>query len=343
MKDTKKSRICIVPSVHGVGGMVSFRHKFARGLHARGIDVCEDLEDWPYDAVLVISGTSQLAKLWRARRQGIPIIQRLDGMNWLHRVQRTGIRHFVRAESGNWLLQFIRSRLASGIVYQSEFTRQWWERVYGPTAAPSRIVYNAVDLDTYTPQGPHTRSSDSFRVQIVEGSLLGGNDHMLAPAIKLVEELNNRLDRQVNLCVAAQTSDSLISEWARGTDIDIEFLGVVSHDQIPQIDRSAHILFPAEPNPPCPNSVIEAMACGLPVVGYSTGSLPELVSGDAGLLVPYGGDPWKLDPPDVPALVEAAEQVLTQQDRFRAGARARAEAAFDLDEMDVGYLTALLN
>lgn len=323
--------------------MVSFRHKFSQGLRARGIDVCDDLDDTPYGAVLVISGTSQLAKLRRVRRTGVPIIQRLDGMNWIHKIQRTGIRHFIRAEYGNWLLQFIRSRLASGIVYQSEFTRHWWERVYGPIDAQSCVVYNAVDLDAYNPDGPHSRPNDSFRVQIVEGSLLGGNDHMLATAIKLVEELNSRMGRQVNLCIAARISESMKRDWSHKTNIDLDFLGVVSPDQIPLTDRSAHFLFPAEPNPPCPNSVIEAMACGLPVVGYSTGSLPELVSGGAGLLVPYGGDPWKLDSPDVPPLVEAAESVLNQQDRFRAGARERAVTAFDLNEMVDGYLKALLD
>ena len=86
---------------------------------------------------------------------------------------------------------------------------------------------------------------------------------------------------------------------------------------IPELMRSSHLLFSAEINPPCPNSVIEALACGLPVVGFDTGSLRELIGDNAGRLAPYGGNPWKLEPPDVPALAKAAVEVLENQERFR--------------------------
>ncbi len=89
MADPKRmstsERICLVPRVHGVGGMVSFAHKLAAGLSQRGIRICDDLADEPYQAVLVIGGTRQLGGLWQARRRGALIVQRLDGMNWLHK------------------------------------------------------------------------------------------------------------------------------------------------------------------------------------------------------------------------------------------------------------------
>ncbi len=62
----------------------------------------------------------------------------------------------------------------------------------------------------------------------------------------------------------------------------------VKREHIPWLMRSSHLLFSAEVNPPCPNSVIEALACGLPVIGFDTGSLSEIVQGGAGRLVPYG-------------------------------------------------------
>jgi glycosyltransferase involved in cell wall biosynthesis len=102
------------------------------------------------------------------------------------------------------------------------------------------------------------------------------------------------------------------------------------------------MLFSAEINPPCPNSVIEALASGLPVLGFDTGSLRELVGEHAGRLAPYGGDPWKLQPPDVPALVEPALEILGDQPRFRRAARERAEQLFGLDRMVDEYLEALL-
>jgi len=80
----------------------------------------------------------------------------------------------------------------------------------------------------------------------------------------------------------------------------------------------------------------------LPVVAFDTGSLPELVTDGAGIVVPYGGDPWRLDSPDVESLAEAALEMLAAQEVYRHAARRRAEAAFSLDVMVDGYLQALL-
>ena len=109
----------------------------------------------------------------------------------------------------------------------------------------------------------------------------------------------------------------------------IQFLDTIPREQIPWLMRSSHLLFSAEVNPPCPNSVIEALACGLPVLGFDTGSLSELVQGDAGRLAPYGADPWKLEKPDIPALADAAAEVLDDQPRFRTSAREQAELNLD--------------
>ena len=126
------------------------------------------------------------------------------------------------------------------------------------------------------------------------------------------------------------------------TAFRLQFMDTVPREHIPWLMRSSHLLFSAEVNPPCPNSVIESLACGLPVVGFDTGSLAELVQGEAGRLVPYGANPWKLEPPDIPALANAAAEALDDQPRFRAAARARAEALFDVRTMVDGYLKVLL-
>ena len=352
-------RICLVPRLSGVGGMVSFQHKLAAGLTGRGIEVCYDLADNPYQAVLVIGGTRQLAGLWRARRQHIPVVQRLDGMNWLHRLPsggglpRSGLRHFLRAEYGNWLLSWLRTRLASHIVYQSEFVRGWWERIRGPSLVQSTVIYNGVDLSFYTPQGPETPPPDYIRLLLVEGSLMGGYEQGLQAAVELAKQLAGKLDGtealQVELMIVGRVPAEVEWHWeSRLSQVDPEkrvkltWFGLVGHDQIPAIDRSAHLLYSSDVNAACPNSVIEALACGLPVVAFDTGAIPELLAGDAGRVAPFGGDPWRLDPPNIPALVDAAEEILDDLTRFRLGARSRAEAAFGLDGMVDAYLEVLL-
>jgi glycosyltransferase involved in cell wall biosynthesis len=335
-------RICIVPVVEGTGGMASFRVKFEDGLGERGIEVTHDPDD-EADAILVIGGTRHLLPLWRAKRRGIRIVQRLDGINWVHRKRNTGVRHFLRAEYGNFILSFIRRQIATHILYQSEFSKRWWEEWYGPTRGLSTVIHNGVDLNVYTPNGPHQRPTGRFRLLVVEGSLGGGYDMGLDNAIRLAETLEERHDCPMELMVVGKIADEHKARVQERSKIPINWRGSVPRKQIPEIDRSAHLFFSADVNPACPNAVIEALACGLPVAAFDTGALNELVLGDSGRLVPYGSDLWNLEPPDILALAEAAVEILREQEHFRKAARTQAEKALGLDKMVDAYLKFLFD
>jgi glycosyltransferase involved in cell wall biosynthesis len=337
---SKLKRICITPRVSGVGGMVSFAAKFSAGLHQRGIEVTYDLDD-TYDAVLVIGGTwRNLVGLRRAKRKGIPIVQRLDGINWLHRKTRTGLRHWLRAESANWLLAYIRARLATRVVYQSHFVVEWWQQKEGDGPA-SRVNYNGVDLELFTPTGPEPPPADKIRILMVEGSLQGGYELGLESAVALANKIQSEHGRQAELVIAGRVDEASKQKWTQRSQISIDWRGVVPNADVPALNRSAHFLYSSDLNAACPNSVIEALACGLPVLAFDTGALKELVPTSAGRIVAYGGDPWKLDPPDINALTQGALEILESQSALRAGARKHAEQAFSLDRMVDAYLEAL--
>ena len=89
--------------------------------------------------------------------------------------------------------------------------------------------------------------------------------------------------------------------------------------------------------------MIEALACGLPVAAFDTGSLPQIVIGDAGRVVPFGADPWKLESPDIPALAKAVVEIYKDQPRFRKAARLRAVESFNIQHVTARYLEALRN
>jgi glycosyltransferase involved in cell wall biosynthesis len=332
-------RLCLVTRIPGVAGPANFQRRLASGLAARGVQVCYSLEERPYQAALVIGGTRDLAGLWRARRRGIPVFQRLDGMNWIHRQRRTGLRHWLRAEANNALLHLIRNRLADRVIYQSQFAREWWERVYGPAPTPASVVYNGVPLDLYQPRGPGQPPTDRTRLLVIEGNLAGGYEIGLEAAFGLARRLQER--GAVEVAIAGRAPEALMRRWDAEAGVPVQWLGLVPTEQTPLLCRGAHFLYAADIHPACPNAVIEALACGLPVVSFDTGALPELVTGDAGRVAAYGGNPWRLDPPDIEGLAQASLEVLADQPRFRLGARARAEAGLGLDTMVDGYLQTL--
>lgn len=331
-------RICIVPRVHGIGGMVSFLHKFSTAVENLGITVSNDLADGPYNAILVIGGSRQLLSLWRSKQR---IVQRLDGINWIHRRRPVSLRHSLRSEYGNLVLSLIRRYVAARIIYQSDFSCRWWNDWFGSLEKPSVTIHNGVDLSIYSPRDPQP-PSDRYRLLVVEGSMSGGYEGGLANAIRLAEAVGPLVSRPVELMVVGDVSAALRHEWQGRTNVPLVWAGKVAREAIPALDRGAHALFSADVHPACPNSVIEALACGLPVLAYDTGSLSELVTPESGCVAPYGSDSWKLETPRVEELARGTVRVLENQPAFRAAARRRAESAFGIDSMAKRYLDVLL-
>lgn len=93
----------------------------------------------------------------------------------------------------------------------------------------------------------------------------------------------------------------------------VEFLGFQSN--IPAILRNLEVLVHASTSAdPCPNTILEGMAAGLPVVGSNGGGVPELIANnETGLLVPMG---------DPKGLASALEILLNDPVRARAMGRA---------------------
>lgn len=338
MREVKK--ICIMPQTRGVGGPASFRQRISAGLAEHGIQVSADLRG-PCDAVLLISAWRQLSQLWRLKRAGVPIIQRLDGINWMHRETSFDLRYYLKAEYSNLLMRYTRKHLADRIVYQSEFVAHRWQQVYGPVPAPHTVIHNGVDLKSVSPQGESWPPGDRQRVLVVEGTYGGGYDLGVKFVLDMAAGVERKYGILLEVLFVGLATDAVREKWTAYAQVPVQWLGVVPRQDIPRLNRSAALFYSVDLNPACPNTVIEALACGLPVLAYDTGALPEMVLADAGRVVPYRADPWKLELPPTDGLVDAAADILQNQARFRAAARARAEAAFDLQDMVRKYLEVL--
>lgn len=332
--------LCLVSRIAGIAGPASFQRRLESGLARRGVAVTYDLDQGDYDAILVIGASRRSRSLSARRASGIPIVQRLDGMNWIHRRRWTGLRHFLRAEANNFLLRSTRSRLADVVVYQSEFVKTWWEHAHGAAPGKSAVIRNGVPLEIFTPSGLARPRPEGIRVVVLEGAIGGGYEIGLRWAEELSRGLAAKAGKEVQLAIAGRLRGRP-PDAAEGPGVQVAWLGEVEPDSVPPLLRSGDLLFSADVHPACPNSVLEALACGLPVVAFDTGAIPEIVDRRCGAVVPYGGDPWKLERPDTAALEAGAVQVLESGDTLRQGARRRAEEAFGLERMVEEYLAVL--
>jgi len=178
-------------------------------------------------------------------------------------------------------------------------------------------------------------------VLMVEAHHGSGYEQGLLSAARLIMELNRGMDKPCELWVAGDVPEALRAH-SEAISPAIHWLGVVNHTEIPAIDRSAHLFFSGDLNASCPNAVLEALACGLPVISYDTGAMKELVPETAGRIVPYDANVWKLEKPDEKGLVEAARTVLQHLPAFHTGARKHAEDCFDIHSVAQRYLDFLL-
>ncbi len=334
-----KPSVCILPVHRSVGGPASFHARLSKGLAERGIATHHDIGRQDCTAVLVIAGTSRLDRLWSARRRGIRIVQRLDGMNWTHKRTRTGLRHCLRAEWYNWVQAYIRRNLASEIVYQSHFTRAWWNKVYGEISSPCRVIHNGVDLQLFHPAQPLPASSTPVRFLVIEGHLGGGHEQGFHNAVDFITQFQQHSKKAVELSVIGDVPADLKLRYAGLPWIN--WVGIVKREQIPSFHKNAHFYLPCEIHAACPNALIEAMASGTPIIGYDTGAVRELVGTEGGIVVPYGADDDRLQPANPDPLIQAADKILSRLADFRRSARERAECEFDVGDMVAAYIDAL--
>ena len=142
-------RICIPGSPRTIGGPESFKRKLTQGLSEFDISVTYDLDEFPFDLVLVVSSTRHLLRLRNLKRQGVPIVHRLDGFHWYSRNLGVFSKPRWTNHARNWMMRFIRDHLADHVVYQSRFIENWWHDAHGPARAQSSVIYNGVDTERF--------------------------------------------------------------------------------------------------------------------------------------------------------------------------------------------------
>ena len=226
-------------------------------------------------------------------------------------------------------------RIADHVFYQSEFCRMAAGEFLRVRPVSSEILYNSIDTTKFS---PGNKADDLPLTLLLAGSQ--DKSYRVRVALKVLERVA-RHHAGVRLIITGRLGwmgrmeecRKMALQWASELGIAdrVDFTGPYSRALAANIFRSAHILLHTKYNDPCPTVVLEAMACGLPVVYSATGGVPELVGTDAGVGIP-GEVRWDQDmPPDPADLADAVLTVTGRYDHYSQAARQRA-----LDRFDVG-------
>ena len=273
----------------------------------------------PDDFSLLYLGSTWLprdlrALLALARRRRTPVV-----------VNQSGVAYpgWAAEQTDDINRPFRRALLAADhVLYQSSFCKRSADEWLGEPRGTWEVLYNAVDVHHFTPA---PSAPDGAPVLLLAGDQTQA--YRLDVALRTLAQLP-----QARLIVTGRLvadPSPLLRELGIGDRV--EFTGRYAQRDAPAIFRRAHLLLHTKVKDPCPSAVVEAMACGLPVVYAASGGTVELVGDEAGIGVPHP-DGWEQDePPQPAALAEAVDRALADRDALAAAARARAVERFALE------------
>lgn len=202
-------------------------------------------------------------------------------------------------------------------------------------AAKVNTIYNGVDCDRFA---PHDASAMRRELGIAAD----------APVVGILAALRPEKNHELFLAGAKEIREAIpaaqfivVGDGPKRPELEqlaaelgigdaVHFVG--SRSDVPALLAACDVVALTSHNEASPVSILEALACGVPVVASNVGSVREtVVDGETGRLFPAG---------DLAAFVAATVELLkSPADRQRLGAegRRRVEARWSLDAMVRGY------
>tara|TARA_B100000902_G_C27280295_1_gene901350 strand:+ start:938 stop:1930 length:993 start_codon:yes stop_codon:yes gene_type:complete len=224
-----------------------------------------------HDIVFIMHGTKKIISLLFHKIFGNKIILRMDGFFEDYRFQNpfytlNGLKHNLSC-----LYSIV---IADKIIMQSNFSYNHLSFVSKIFKHKISIIRNGVNLNTFKPKKNNKKIFN--KILITEGGIVSEY------AKNIIESLS--IINLFPVSIYGKIHKILKKKVRHNNYLNIKFHGAVKRGLMPKVYQNHDIFICAEHNSTCPNSVLEAMSSGLPIIGFDNGSLKELV-GDAGLII----------------------------------------------------------
>jgi glycosyltransferase involved in cell wall biosynthesis len=222
--------------------------------------------------------------IWVGRLRRVPVVVNYRGGEAADFLRRSS--RLVRASM----------RRAAGLVVPSRFLQQ----VFGEHGMPAQVVPNIVDTERFRPLSqPPTRQQ-----LIVARRLEPIYDN--ATALRAFAQVVVECPEAQLVLAGDGPEEAALRQLAEalGVAASVEFTGALDRDAIATRLRESCVSINPSRVDNMPNSVLEALACGVPVVSTRVGGVPFVVDdGGTALLVP---------PADPAAMARAIVRVLRE-------------------------------
>lgn len=145
------------------------------------------------------------------------------------------------------------------------------------------IIYNGVDTTEFS-KVPLNITKKKFTVLCVSRLIKRkGIDHLITAIPEIISA-------HKNMCVVIigeGNQEHALKELSHKLHVEqyVEFLGYVAHENLAQYYQSSNVFVLPSKNEGMSNTILEAMAAGLPIITTSTGGTQELIDNN-GIIIP---------------------------------------------------------
>ena len=314
---------------NGRGGPHVWSRRFIRYVETRGYRVSHDLnENWR--AALFVLHTGDLVS---AIQKGRTVAYRVangyhpDWFSVMHRQMDTH-HHSVNASIAQAL------EISPMVIYQSQWAKEQLDQHLYTRKSDFEVIYNGIDLRRF-----HAVQSTSTSLPTLGTVGVMRYRYRLQTFFEMSRKLEiphrllivGSLDNECSQVLKDYQNDPLVGPR-------ITYQPHVPAEELPSLYQKMTVLIHPVSGDACPNVVIEALACGVPVVAPDSGGTAEII-GPGGVI--FSSDLWKYDTNFVDAMREATIIALQNTDRLSLQARRQAEMKLDIEKMIDKYLSTL--